>query len=234
MQIIKRFFTWFSETFRKQGIAGKVAIVSVSLLIVCCVCSVPVAILSPTTPTPEAGNTSVGAVQSTAATVQTEEPVELPTEAPTEEPTNTPLPSETPEPLEYLENLVIDILGSSNRDVPRLSDFIWDTDSSEIVVTFAGQDNFTDDMITRGIQMDIVDILHVIYASDTLLPYNSIAVVATFPLVDTYGNTEEANVVIATYSRETLDKINWDNFLTDNIFTVADQDTLFLHPALNP
>lgn len=230
MQIVKRFFTWFSETFKKQGIVGKVVIAGVSLITICCVCSVPVAILSPTTPTPEANNAPEGEIESAAETAQVEESATLPTEAPTD----VPLPTETPEPLDYLESLVVDVLGSSNRDVPRLSGFIWDAESSEIVVTVAGQDNFTDEMITRGIQMDIVDILRVIYTSNTPIPYNSIAVVATFPLVDTYGNTKEANVVIATYSRETLAKINWDNFLTDNTFAIAEQNTLFLHPAIKP
>ena len=219
MQIVKRFITWFSDTFKKKGLVGKVILIAVALSMGCCLCSVPIAIFSPETPAEEVSGISIDKAEATPEVV-----IEIPT--------NTPLPSATPEPLKYLENLVADALGSSNRDVPRISSFIWDTDSSEIVVTFAGQDNFTDDMIKRSIQMDIVNVLEAIHKSGTPLPYNFVAVVGTFALVDEYGNAKEANVVIATYSRDTLDKINWDNFLTDNIYTVADQDTLFLHPVL--
>jgi hypothetical protein len=170
--------------------------------------------------------------ESTTETTDTEKVAEqVATNTP--EPTETEETKDTPEPIEKIKSLVINVLGSSNRDVPRLSDLIWDEASSEIVVTFAGQDNLTDSMITTGIQMDITDILNVIYNSNTPIPYNNICVVATFPLVDKYGNASEENVVIATYSRETLEKINWENFLTDNIFMISDQDTLFLHPAIN-
>jgi hypothetical protein len=44
MQIIQRFFSWYSDTFRKQKMVGKVGIGCVSLLILCCLCSVPIAI----------------------------------------------------------------------------------------------------------------------------------------------------------------------------------------------
>lgn len=49
MQIVQRFFMWISSTFRKQKTGGKVAIGCVGILILCCLCSVPVAILSPST-----------------------------------------------------------------------------------------------------------------------------------------------------------------------------------------
>jgi hypothetical protein len=227
MQTIRRIFSWYSDTFRKQKIVGKVGIGCVSLLILCCLCSVPIAILNPSTPTHQANNTSSAAeVPSTPVATQTEKPTEIPT--------NTPLPSATPEPFEYLKRLVAEALGTSNRDVPRLTDFSWDADRSEIAVTFAAQDDFTEDMIKRGIQIDIVNILRTIQKSNTPIPYKSIVVVATFPLVDVYGNTKESNVVIATYARENLDKVNWDNFLTDNIYKIANQDSLFIHPAARP
>ncbi len=153
---------------------------------------------------------------------------------PTEIPTNPPPPSSTLDPLAELKQLVADALGTSNRDAQRLSDFSFDPSTSEISVTFAANDNLTENMIKRGIQMDIVEILKTIYQSKTSIPYNSIFIMATFPLVDTYGNTNETNVVLATYDRSNLDKVNWDNFLTDNAYVIANQDTLYIHPALQP
>lgn len=91
MQTVQRFFTSFSDTFRKQGIIGKIVLASVTLFVLCCLCSVPIAILSPSTPTPNAQNTSIAQVELSPIAVQTESVVEVvPTD--TLEPTNTPLP----------------------------------------------------------------------------------------------------------------------------------------------
>jgi len=51
MQTVQRFFTSFSDTFRKQGIVGKIVLAGVTLFVLCCLCSIPIAILSPATPT---------------------------------------------------------------------------------------------------------------------------------------------------------------------------------------
>lgn len=232
MKMIQRFFSWYSETFRKQKLVGKVVIGFVSLIVLFYLFSIPIAILSPSTPTPAVNNPSVASVESTLPPA----PVDVATLAPTDTavPTSTPLPTETPEPFEYLKSLVADALGTSNRDVPRLSGFSWEAESSEIAVIFTAEDNLTVDLINRGIQMDIVDILRTIQSCNTPIPYKSIVAVATFPLVDVYGNSNESNVVIATYTRENLDKVNWDNFITDNIYLIANQDSLYIHPAARP
>jgi hypothetical protein len=87
MQTIQQFPSWFS----KQKLGGKVAIGCASLFILCCLCSIPIAILSPTTPKPVTQNTSVAQVQSSPIAAQTESVIEVaPTTTP--KPTNTPLP----------------------------------------------------------------------------------------------------------------------------------------------
>jgi len=48
--------------------------------------------------------------------------------------------------------------------------------------------------------------------------------------VENFRNEEETNVVIATFSRENLDKVNWDHLLTENIFVIADQKHSWIHP----
>ncbi len=50
MQTMQQFFSWFSDNFRKQGIIGKIVIGSVTLFVLCCLCSIPIAILSPSSP----------------------------------------------------------------------------------------------------------------------------------------------------------------------------------------
>ena len=88
MQAIKQFSTWFS----KQKLIAKLAIGVSSGILLCCLCSIPIAILSPSTSTPEARNTSVANVQETQIPTQVEESKETATPAPTD----TPAPTSTP------------------------------------------------------------------------------------------------------------------------------------------
>jgi hypothetical protein len=90
MQLIKRFFTWFSDTFRKQGIIGKVVLAGVTLFVLCCLCSVPIAIMSPSTPTPETGTVNTAVAEINQASTPN-----VPTNAP--KPTNTPQPTPKPQ-----------------------------------------------------------------------------------------------------------------------------------------
>ncbi|WP_257205865.1 hypothetical protein [Bacillus sp. AFS051223] len=52
-----------------------------------------------------------------------------------------------------------------------------------------------------------------------------------FQLEDAYGNKKQENVMKVTYNRETIDKINFDNFSFKNIPTTADQ--YWQHPAID-
>jgi len=90
--MIKQFSTWFS----KQKLATKLVIGVSSGLLLCCLCSIPIAILSPSTPTAPVNNTSVANVDSTLPPA----PVDVATLTPTDTavPTSTPLPIETPNP----------------------------------------------------------------------------------------------------------------------------------------
>jgi len=69
MKIIKKFSAWFT----KQKIVGKVVVVVVILTVACCFISVPIALLTPSTPTIEIAATDI----------------------PTEIPTNIPQPTAT-------------------------------------------------------------------------------------------------------------------------------------------
>ncbi|SEN71884.1 hypothetical protein SAMN04487786_0145 [Paenisporosarcina quisquiliarum] len=51
------------------------------------------------------------------------------------------------------------------------------------------------------------------------------------PLTDRYGNVENGDVMIVLMSRETLNKINFNNFKADNLSAVA--DSYWEHPALS-
>lgn len=100
MQTVQQFPSWFS----KQKLSGKVAIGCASLFILCCLCSVPIAIFSPS-PTPKAENTVVPELASTPTVVETVKSTDIPqitlTDTP-EPPTPIPSPTETPDPYIYL------------------------------------------------------------------------------------------------------------------------------------
>jgi competence protein ComEC len=104
MQLITRFFTWFSNTFRKQSGKGKLAMGCLTLAIVLCIISVPIAILSPSTPTPETPSLMINTPSSEAlvdSTVEIEptqinlavSAVDISVPTNTSRPTNTPIPS---------------------------------------------------------------------------------------------------------------------------------------------
>ena len=103
MEIIKRFFTWFSTTFQKQSRKGKLVMGCLSLAILFCICSVPIALLSPSTPTPDEASSLINSTSTQALVLNTAvlEPVNT-TPAPipsnTSESTNSPSPTDTPKP----------------------------------------------------------------------------------------------------------------------------------------
>ena len=165
-----------------------------------------------------------------------------PTSAPV--PTGTPVPTDTPalptatsqpEPTKSPETeLLANIekgLGRNNRDLPTVTDFKINSDGLVFVV-WPLNDNLTENMIKRGGMTDIVAILKAVSELDSKLSYNQVDCIGTFSMVDAYGNAEEKDVIRASYTRATVNAINWDNFITDNIYTIADFENN--HPVFKP
>ena len=95
MQPIQNFSTWFS----KQNLIAKVVIGGVALFLLCCLCSIPIAIFSPSTPTPQTADVSsvqTAAVETVMAGVNQTTVTNAPTN--TLESTDTPAPTDTPLP----------------------------------------------------------------------------------------------------------------------------------------
>ena len=90
MQTIRQFPSWFA----KQKLIGKLAILCAGLLLLYCMCSVPIAIFSPSTPTPEVTKTTVATIAPTETNV------------PTMAPSNTPQPTATEESTALLPGLM--------------------------------------------------------------------------------------------------------------------------------
>jgi hypothetical protein len=109
-------------------------------------------------------------------------------------------------------------LGKSYRNVPR----VWDVQikGQAINVRFSIQDNLTSGLVKHGAKNDIKIILKAV--QDSRYPYSEINVVGTAQMQDKFGNSQEAEVIRATYLHTTVDKINWSGFLSDNIYEIAD------------
>jgi hypothetical protein len=92
IQMIRRFVSWWWGIFSKQGIIGKLIFGSISLCIVCFLCSLPSAILSPSpTPTPQTTETETQAeTNTTSQDTSIAEDTQIPTDTPI--PTNAAVP----------------------------------------------------------------------------------------------------------------------------------------------
>ena len=125
-------------------------------------------------------------------------------------------------------------LGENNRGINTITSveietvaYTVDEPTLEISIVWTINDNFTGNMIRRGIMMDIADILKVI--SESGIAYETVFLTGTFPLVDALGNITESNVVMVWYG-DIIEEINWDGFLTDNVYVIADD--FWMHPAM--
>ena len=123
---------------------------------------------------------------------------------------------------ETFHTRIEDALGTSNRDVRRVSEARQQGD--RLVVRWAINDNLTAGMVRRGAQIDVRDMLEVIAAGSET--YTTVLLRGTFAMVDQFGNASESPVVEATYTKDTIDRINFDNFLTDNVYAIAEATDL--------
>ena len=134
--------------------------------------------------------------------------------------TGTPA-SEIPE---TFQTRIEDALGTSNRSVRRVSEARLQ--GERLFVRWAINDNLTAGMIRGGARIDIRDMLEVI--ADGSETYTTVFLQGTFAMVDQLGNASETPVVEATYTKDTVDRINFENFLTDNVYAIAENTDL--HP----
>jgi hypothetical protein len=85
---------------------------------------------------------------------------------------------------------------------------------------FAIRDNYTEQLIKDGARLDTIDILK--YAKATYPDASAVNVQGTFPMTDPYGNTSTQVAIDLTYSRATLNKINFDGISKASIWEIRD------------
>ncbi|MCP4248097.1 MAG: hypothetical protein GY778_13705 [bacterium] len=122
-------------------------------------------------------------------------------------------------------------LSESNRGVSRIDSVELTTESGGrkiVSVTWAINDNLTKRFIRGGALRDVVKILRAV--DDSEMDYAAVQLRGTFPLDDAYGQSNTRDVIKADLTRATVDRINWDRFIPEDIPRVA--DSWYLHPAL--
>jgi len=95
---------------------------------------------------------------------------------------------------------------------------------------FAIRDNYTEQLIKDGARLDTIDILK--YARATYPDASGVNVQGTFPMTDPYGNTATQVAIDLTYSRDTLNKINFDGITKTSIWEIRDSGSIL--PAFQP
>ncbi len=97
--------------------------------------------------------------------------------------------------------------------------------AGDVVVTeFDIHDSLTKGMIASGARRDTVDILK--WADEAYPQATEVTVQGRFPMKDSYGNTSNMKILDVTYSRATLDKINFDGIDSDKIWDIRDYGTV--------
>lgn len=233
---------WMADISKRQSFGGKAASIGIGLLVFCCICSTgigvvrgtgqAVGILATNTPKPKPTLTPVP----TNTPVPTIAPSATIAPTPTIGPSPTPEPTATPEPPTEIPTLasqvrtaVNAVLSKSNRKVERITTAVADPDQKhpQIFIRWTINDNLSEGLIKSGARHDAVNILKAI--ADLSVDYSAIVIEGTFPLVDKLGNSTETVVVHASYPKATIDKVNWPNFLSDNVYAIGDDVTI--HPA---
>lgn len=105
-----------------------------------------------------------------------------------------------------------------------------ETSDGELWIDYVAKENLTTNLTRRGIlsnTKDLVQELSLVVDQDV----DAIVVEPHLTLVDQYGEESLSRVALITIERATWEKINWDNFLTDNLPNIA--DSYWLHPALS-
>jgi len=104
----------------------------------------------------------------------------------------------------------------------------FNSKTGAILITAPGSDNFTNNMIKRTMWMHSIDTLKDL---KDVAKIKEISFNITFPLVDKYGNESTGIVMKIKISNETKNKINFENFNTENLPEIADY--YWAHPSFS-
>ncbi|BBI33526.1 hypothetical protein [Cohnella abietis] len=115
-------------------------------------------------------------------------------------------------PAEYTKIVVEKNFGS-------VQSVLFDRESGKLYIDAIESGVMTNSDIKKEILMDITNTLKEIKDIPAIETVHFNVKINT---EDKFGNTDDSNAVIALISKETLKKINWDNFKFENLPDIAD------------
>lgn len=98
--------------------------------------------------------------------------------------------------------------------------------SGVVVITREMKENLTPGMMLNGARIDSIDIFENLFKDNRV---QKVTVISTVELVDQYGQTSRGKGTEYTITRETANKVNWDNLLFENLDKIA--DGYYIHPT---
>lgn len=113
------------------------------------------------------------------------------------------------------ESMIRESLGSG-----RLMEYFLDKELGIITIRFLMSDGNTPQVIQQGARLAVTHIVRDIATG--IDQYQTVSISGALPITDAFGNTTIEDVLHLTYRSETIQKINWANFNSGNIFVIAD------------
>lgn len=128
-----------------------------------------------------------------------------------------------------LNKIVNKKFGKDKVESIQINDNLGTDDPKDkiVLVTAEAKESATQNYTRKGMWIDTIYILKDLKDEKEI---SEITFFYKYPLVDAYGNEKKDNVMKLQFNRETLDKINYDNLLHDNLPKIANQ--YWEHPAL--
>lgn len=128
------------------------------------------------------------------------------------------------EPSELRERLT----SSLKSNLPKKSTSIK-IEKDTIAIGFDASTNLTENLTKRGLRREMVKVLKALHESK--VPYSNVMIGAEHQMVDKFGREKKELVVLLSFEKGTVDKINWKNelLLPDTIYEIADKSSI--HPV---
>ena len=151
-----------------------------------------------------------------------------------EENTSEEEPSQEEEPAtleEFVESVVDKVVGLEAGDEERIVALeIEDAEQGGkfVYLNMIGNESLTLNTTKDRLWMESLEIFQPIFEQDEV---SEVSIMWQLELIDQYGNSEYEMVMSTTFTKETAEKVNWENVAYENVPNIA--DSYYEHPALS-
>lgn len=127
----------------------------------------------------------------------------------------------TLDPKVALRESMIQALGTDHGGSPRLTKISYsEPEAGDITITWAINDDVSQNSRKVGAQIDATNILKVLENNKTRFIY--VILIGTFSTQDGHGSTTEIQVMSLGFNKSKLDRINWEDFQSSDVYDMAD------------